>query len=86
MHTESLELSGCFQPYQRLHPDYAGGLCYFATGDFFYVVKTLPHEGLVYYKTRNLESAGEQAIVPISESVAAFLQNKLLLKKGMFYP
>ena len=89
LYTERLN-SGYFlgRP-QNLHPDYTGGLYYFATSDWFYVVKTHPVYGLVYYKTRSL-TGGEKAIVPISESVIAFFQNKVQLgqsnSKGTSYP
>ena len=83
LHTWSLTTS---TTPQSLHEAFRDGLYYFATDDFFYVVKTHATYGLVYHRTRSLSSAGEENIVPISESVAAFIRNEVQLDlptKGM---
>ena len=71
---------------QALHEVFKDGLHYFATDDFFYVVKKHSLHGLVYHRARSLTSAGQEEIVPISESVTAFINqdgNQLLSIKGM---
>ena len=61
---------------QKLHDDFKDGLYYFATDDFFYVVKRHRRHGLVYHRSKSLSQAGDKAKVPVSKSVIAFLQNQ----------
>ena len=59
----------------KLHESYANGLYYFATDDYFYVVKQNADFGLVYHRTKALSLKTETtAVLPVNPSVAHFLQ------------
>lgn len=61
---------------QKLHNNFKDGLYYFATDDFFYVVKQHRQHGLVYHRAKSLSEAGDKAQVPVSKSVIAFLRSQ----------
>ena len=58
----------------KLHESFANGVYYFATDDYFYVVKEHSEFGLVYHRTKDLRSNEEVAVLSISPSITKFLQ------------
>ena len=59
--------------HHKLHESFFDGLYYFATDNFFYVVKEHTEFGLVYHRTKDLRSKEEKDVITVSLSVAKFL-------------
>lgn len=58
----------------KLHESFADGLNYFATDDYFYVLKEHVEFGLVYHRTKDLRSNTDAEVLPVSDSVASILR------------
>ena len=60
----------------KLHKSFANGLYYFATEDYFYVLKENGTFGLVYHRTKDLRSSDDD-VLTVSPSIVKFIQNSL---------
>ena len=61
----------------KLHTSFANGLCYFATEEYFYVLKEDATFGLVYHRTKDLRSSDDD-VPTVSPSIVKFMQNSPL--------
>ena len=61
----------------KLHTSFANGLCYFATEEYFYILKEDETFGLVYHRTKDLRSSDDDALT-VSPSIVKFIQNSPL--------
>ena len=64
--------------HHKLHESFFDELYYFATDNFFYIVKEHTEFGLVYNRTKDLRSKEEEDVITVSLSVAKFLKSSLL--------
>ena len=58
----------------KLHESFTDGLNYFATDDYFYVLKEHAEFGLVYHRTKDLRSDADAEVLPVSPSIASILR------------
>ena len=66
-----------FASRQKLHESFANGLCYFATEDYFYVLKENAVFGLVYHRTKDLRISDDD-VLTVSPSIVKFMKNSPL--------
>lgn len=67
----------------KLHEAFTDGLYYFATDNYFYVLKeNTDIDRLVYYRTKDLQSTAEVEIHTVSSSITSLLQLKQQKNKG----
>lgn len=59
----------------KLHELFVNGMYYFATDDYFYILKENTEFGLVYHRTKDLRTKDEEAVLPVSPSVVKFLRS-----------
>lgn len=60
--------------HHQLHKAFTDGLYYFATENYFYVLKEDTKFGLVYHRTKDLRSDDEDMLT-VSPSIVKFMQN-----------
>ena len=58
----------------QLHKSFTNGLYYFATEDYFYVLKEDATFGLVYHRTKDLRIIDDDVLI-VSPSIVKFMQN-----------
>ena len=63
--------------HHKLHTSFANGLCYFATEEYFYILKEDETFGLVYHRTKDLRSSDDD-VLTVSPSIVKFMQNSSL--------
>ena len=66
-----------FASRHKLHESFANGLYYFATEDYFYVLKENAVFGLVYHRTKDLRISDDD-VLTVSPSIVKFMKNSLL--------
>ena len=59
----------------KLHESFVNGMYYFATDDYFYILKKNVEFGLVYYRTKDLRTKEEDDVLLVSPSVVNFLRS-----------
>ena len=66
----------------QLHKSFRNGLYYFATDDFFYVLKESAKFGMVYHRMRDLRSNEDEDVLTVSPFIVKFIQNSPLDQQG----
>ena len=65
--------------HHKLHETFTNGLCYFATNNYFYVVKMHTEFGLIYHRTKDLRSDAGAEMLHVSPSIVSiFLHHSIL--------
>ena len=88
LHVRNMSKEG-YQPstasHHKLHETFTDALNYFATDDYFYVLKEHVEFGLVYHRTTDLRSNTGAEMFPVSDSVASIICSTSLnqrIRKG----
>ena len=61
----------------KLHESFTNGLYYFATDNYFYVLKKHSEVGFVYHRTMDLKSTADAEMLRVSPSIASLLRCSL---------
>lgn len=74
----------------KLHETFTNGLCYFATNNYFYVVKMHTEFGLIYHRTEDLRSDAGAEMLRVSPSIASLFVHHSIscdqqTSKGIIY-
>ena len=68
--------------HHKLHESFTNGLYYFATDNYFYVLKEHREFGLVYHRTKDLRSNADVEVSPVSSFIVSIVGSSSLERQA----